>query len=112
ASVRTREADSGEKALEFVTAERPSLVLLDVSMPGMGGLRCLEELVARPEHPPVVMLTAYGNERLAVECLRKGAYDYLPKPYDVDELQVVVRRAVERTALAEENRQLRAELAT
>ena len=109
---RTREAESGERCLELLSEDRPALVLLDVSMPGMGGIRCLEEIARQPGHPPVVMLTAFGNERCAVECLRKGAYDYLPKPYEVDELRAVVARAIEKVALEQENRALRARLET
>jgi DNA-binding NtrC family response regulator len=110
---RIREAESGERCLELLAAERPSLILLDVRMPGgMGGLRCLEEVTRNPDHPPVIMLTAHGDERLAVECLKKGAYHYLPRPYELEELKTVVARAIERVGLEQENRKLKAVLAS
>jgi DNA-binding NtrC family response regulator len=91
--------------------ERPEVILLDYSLPGEDGMALLREVGADPDAPAVIMLTAHGSERLAVEAMKAGAYDYLAKPYDVDELRLVVGRALERQALRSEVRGLRERLA-
>jgi DNA-binding NtrC family response regulator len=104
------EAASVEAARQQVAAARPDLLLLDINLPGTNGLDYLRELAAQPDAPPVVMLTAHGNERTAVEAIKAGAYDYLAKPFEVDELRLVVKNALEAAGLKRENAQLRAEL--
>ncbi|MCC6858076.1 MAG: sigma-54-dependent Fis family transcriptional regulator [Bryobacterales bacterium] len=91
--------------------QRPVVVLLDYSLPGEDGMALLRELGGDPDAPAVIMLTAHGSERLAVEAMKAGAYDYLAKPYDVEELRLVVGRAVERQELRSEVRGLRERLA-
>src|SRR5437868_527904 len=108
---KVAEAESGEQALEAVDRERPDLVVLDLNMPGMGGLAALERLRERADGgPPVLVLTAHGSERVAVDAMKKGADDYLPKPYDVEELRLVVRRAIARRELDRENARLKTAL--
>ena len=80
-------------------------------MPDEDGLSLLSELGRSPDSPAVIMITAYGNERLAVSAMKAGAYDYLTKPYDLDELRLLVERALERQDLREEVRGLREYLA-
>ncbi len=104
------EAGSVEAARQQLAAARPDLLLLDINLPGMSGLEYLRELAADHAAPPVVMLTAHGNERTAVEAIKAGAYDYLAKPFEVDELRLVVKNALEAVGLKRENQQLRAEL--
>jgi DNA-binding NtrC family response regulator len=87
------------------------VVLLDYNLPGEDGLVLLRELTAEAGAPAVIMITAHGSERLAVEAMKIGAYDYLAKPYDLDELRLVVGRALERQQLESEVRELRASLA-
>lgn len=94
------EAADGTAALEKLDATLPDVVVSDINMPGMDGLTLLRHLNARPEPPPVVLITAYGSEQMAVEALRAGAYDYLSKPFELDELRHVVARAVEQRRLA------------
>jgi DNA-binding NtrC family response regulator len=102
------EAGSVEEARGALTARRPDLLLLDVNLPGQSGLEFLHELAAAGEEsPPVVMITAYGSERMAVEAIKTGAYDYLSKPFEVDELRLVVKNALETVRLRRENRHLR-----
>ncbi|HEV3467741.1 MAG TPA: sigma-54 dependent transcriptional regulator [Pyrinomonadaceae bacterium] len=102
------EAGSVEEARAALGARRPDLLLLDVNLPGQSGLEFLRELVASGEDsPPVVMITAYGSERMAVEAIKTGAYDYLSKPFEVDELRLVVKNALETVRLRRENRHLR-----
>lgn len=93
-----------------IDREAPDLILLDVNLPDGSGIDLLKELSGRPKPPAVVIITAHGSERLAVEAIRAGAYEYLSKPFEVDELRLVVRNAREREELARENRTLREEL--
>ncbi len=90
--------------------ENPCLLLLDIEMPEERGLDFLRELKAQPSSPAVIMNTAYGSEKIAVEAMKSGAYDYLSKPFEVDELRLVVERAIEHLALAEENVRLKRQL--
>jgi DNA-binding NtrC family response regulator len=104
------EAENGEKAVRLAEEERPDLIIMDISMPKMDGMEALEEICKLPFPPLVVMVTAHGSEKTAVEAMKKGAYDYIAKPYDVDELRLVARNALERILLERENRRLAAEL--
>ncbi len=90
-------------------AEDPGidLVLLDVRLPGRDGLEVLRGIRQRRPELPVIMMTAYGTLQGAVEAMKQGAYDYIGKPFDVDEVLLVVERALEAQALAREVSQLR-----
>jgi len=90
--------------------ETPDLVLLDVSLPDGSGIDFLKELSNGPNAPLVIIITAHGSERLAIEAIRAGAYEYLAKPFEIEELRLLVRNALERAQLAEENRALKEEL--
>ncbi len=105
------EADSGEQALAVTSEAKPDLILLDIIMPGMDGIQVLEKLRAADRVTPIVMLTATKTVRTAVDAMKLGATDYLTKPFDVDELKVIVARALERVSLEQEVRRLRDELA-
>ena len=83
------------------------LVLLDVRLPGRDGLAVLGDLRKRRPDLPVIMMTAYGTLQVAVEAMKQGAYDYIGKPFDVDEVLLVVGKALEAQALAREVSQLR-----
>ena len=96
---RVVEAASVMEARERLRADRPAVVLLDYHLPGEDGLALLGEIGRGPEAPAVIMITAHGSERVAVEAMKAGAYDYLAKPYELDELRLVVARAVERQQL-------------
>ena len=104
------EAGSVAEARKAIAANRPDLMLLDINLPGISGLDYLRELNATDDAPPVVMITAHGNERTAVEAIKAGAYDYLAKPFEVDELRLVVKNALEAAGLRQENQRLKAEL--
>jgi two-component system response regulator PilR (NtrC family) len=99
------------EARERLAERTPDLVLCDVLMPDGNGLDLLREIRAVESGPAVIMMTAYTSTRSAIEAMKAGAYDYVPKPFDVDELKVVIHRALEKTRLAEENVYLRRELA-
>src|SRR5437773_3062307 len=104
------EADSAAAARRVLAAETPDLLLLDIEMPEESGLDFLRELKAKEGSPAVIMITAYGSEKIAVEAMKSGAYDYLPKPFEVDELRLVVEKALDHLKLAEENLELKRRL--
>src|SRR5918911_2680835 len=102
------EAGSVEEARAAIASRAPDLMLLDVTLPGESGLDLLRELAAAGEpRPLVIMVTAYGSERMAVEAIKTGAYDYLSKPFEIDELRLVVKNALETVRLRRENLSLR-----
>jgi len=105
------EAADGLEALERLDRGGIDLVLSDLKMPRMDGLQLLDEMRARPHSPRLILITAHGTERTAVEAMKRGALDYFSKPFDADEIARVVRRGIETIRLDEENRKLRAELA-
>jgi DNA-binding NtrC family response regulator len=107
---RVREAEHAPAALAALDEAPAHLVLSDLSMPAMSGLQLLEEIRARQPGVLFVLLTAHGDERTAVRALREGAYDYIPKPFDNEEIRAVVRRAREVLMLRAENARLREEL--
>jgi two-component system, NtrC family, response regulator AtoC len=100
-------ARSGVSALDLV--ERADAVVTDFSMPGMDGMELLRAIRERDESLPVILLTAHGSERLAVRAIRAGAYEYVTKPFEVDEMVLALGRALEARALRLRNRQLDAE---
>jgi two-component system response regulator AtoC len=84
-------------------------VITDLSMPGMDGLELMAQIAQRDPALPVILLTAHGSERVAVAAIKQGAYDYLAKPFDIDEVAVVITRALEARRLRVDNRRLAAE---
>ncbi len=100
-------ARSGAEALELV--DRADAVVTDFSMPEMDGMELLRTVHERDESLPVILLTAHGSERLAVRAIKAGAYEYVTKPFDVDEMLLALERALEARALRQRNRQLIAE---
>jgi len=103
-------AATGEQALALIDEHAPGLVISDLKMPGMSGLDLLREtLAARPE-TTVILITAFGTVETAVDAIRAGAYDYITKPIDYEQLLLVVNRAMERQQLLEEVRNLRRSL--
>ncbi|HYF23108.1 MAG TPA: sigma-54 dependent transcriptional regulator [Caulobacteraceae bacterium] len=105
-----RIAENAEAALAAVKARKPSLVVLDIWMQGGGldGLELLDILKELDPDLPVVMISGHGNIETAVSAIKRGAYDFLEKPFKSDRLLLVVERAIEATSLRRENRRLRA----
>jgi two-component system response regulator AtoC len=102
-------ARSAAESLELL--DRCDAVVTDFSMPGMDGMELLRAIHERDETLPVILLTAHGSERLAVRAIRAGAYEYVAKPFDVDEMSLAVARALEARGLRLRNRHLVAEQA-
>jgi two-component system response regulator AtoC len=90
-------ASSGAEALSHL--DEADVVVTDMAMPGMNGLELLEQVKARDTAVPVIVITAHGSERAAVEAMKKGAYDYLTKPFDNDQVTYSVERALETRVL-------------
>ncbi|MGB8932763.1 MAG: response regulator, partial [Anaeromyxobacteraceae bacterium] len=105
------EAADGEEALRVLDRGGHSLVVTDLRMPRLDGMALLKAITARSPAPRVVLVTAHGSERQAVEAMKAGAFDYFRKPFEPEELLAVVRRAVEAARLAQENERLSGELA-
>jgi len=101
---------SAEEALRRVQDEHFDIVISDIRMPGMDGMQLLEELKKAQAHLVIIMITGYATIKSAVEAIKKGAYDYLPKPFTPDEVRVIIERAVERSRLGAENLLLRRQL--
>ncbi|MEK6559704.1 MAG: response regulator, partial [Planctomycetota bacterium] len=104
------EAKDGADALQIIKTQHPELIFLDINMPQLDGMKILEMISAIKNPPLVVIVTAYGSEKIAVEAMKKGAYDYIAKPYEIDELRIIAKNAFERLALQEENARLRLEI--
>ena len=90
-----REASSGEEALTIIPLFSPDLLLLDMNLPGISGIDLLERVKREFPKTSVIIMTAFGSIRSAVEATRLGAYDYLEKPVDNDELLLLIARALE-----------------
>ena len=104
------EASDGIEAFEIIKAKSPSLIFLDINMPKINGIQVLEEINQMESPPMIVIVTAYGSEKVAVDAMKKGAYDYIAKPYEIDDLRLIAKHAFEKLALEEENARLRSEI--
>ena len=91
--------EDGGKAIQRIREREYDLVIMDVKMPGVGGLEALSEVRRLRPNLIVVMITAFGTQQIALEAIRKGAYDYFSKPFEIDEMRIVVRRALEKQQL-------------
>jgi DNA-binding NtrC family response regulator len=107
---RVTTASSGEEGLEKLGKGSFDVVVTDVKMPGMSGLELLEEASGQTPAPVVVVVTGYGTIEQAVEAMSKGAYHYLTKPFNAQEIILTLERALRERRLADENRQLREEI--
>ncbi|MBU1087423.1 MAG: sigma-54 dependent transcriptional regulator [Candidatus Omnitrophica bacterium] len=103
-------AVSGEQALELYQPDKFDLITLDVKMPGIDGFEVLSRIKQISPQQQIVIITAYGAQKIAIEAVKKGAYDYFTKPFDIDELRLIISRSLECSRLNRENRQLKDEL--
>jgi two-component system response regulator AtoC len=110
-SYRVEGASSGAEALQRLAQEPADLVITDIRMQRMDGMELMRELHARWPKLPVIVMTAFASIDTAIRSIHEGAYDYISKPYEVDDLRLTVRRALEQARLTRENSALRQNLA-
>ena len=103
-------AASGLEGVELARTRLPSLVITDMKMPGMSGMEVLGEMKNIDDDMPVIIMTAYGTVETAVEAMKAGAFDYILKPFDIVEMEVIAQKALHYRRLSQENVQLRSEL--
>ena len=104
------EAENGQRALEWLETHTADVVLSDLRMPGLDGMQLLARLLGRDPKPVLILLTAYGNIETAVEAMKRGAYDFLAKPVNLDRLDLLLKRALAERQLGAENQRLKAQL--
>ena len=105
------EAENGLVGLEKINQFNPDVVLCDINMPKMNGLEFLKTLKETIANPPLtIVVTAYGTEKVAVQAMKSGAYDYLTKPFEKDELLLTIKKAIEKQQLRRENLELKQKL--
>lgn len=104
-------AEDGEKGVRLFAEEAPALVITDMKMPGMDGMQVLKAIKKHSPDALVIMITAFGTVDIAVEAMKAGAYDYITKPFNRDELRLTVAKALQFSGVAAENRRLKNELA-
>lgn len=107
---RTDQAESAEAALKLLETESYDLVISDVNMPGLNGLALLERIKKFAPETAVLMVTAFSTAEQAVEAMKLGAYDYIAKPFKVEEVKILVRNALEKRSLKRENLRLKQEV--
>ncbi len=105
-SVRT--AVDGRSALKEITSKRPDAVITDLNMPGMTGVDLTGEIRAVDEDLPVILMTAFGTIETAVQAMKNGAFDYITKPFEGDEMIIAVKRAISHAGILKENAILKA----
>ncbi|HNX69635.1 MAG TPA: sigma-54 dependent transcriptional regulator [Candidatus Omnitrophota bacterium] len=103
-------AANGKEALDLFAREKPDLVISDIRMPEMDGVTLLEKIRAEKPSAKVILLTAYGSVEDAVKAMKKGAFYYLTKPVNLDELEFLVKKAFSSYRIEEENKELKQEL--
>ncbi len=103
---RVLQAASGAEALDRQAAEQPQVMLSDIRMPNMTGVELVPKALAQDSDLAVIMLTAIDEPRTAIECMKLGAYDYLIKPVDLDELEMSLQGALRLRQLEVDRRQL------
>ena len=99
-----------DSALQKLRESRRDMLLMDIRMPGMSGLEALSQAKLIQPDLAVIIITAYGTMMTAIEAMKWGAYDYVTKPFDVEELEMIVDKALRTQALARENKELRENL--
>ncbi len=99
-------AKNGEEACQIFDEKKFELVITDFKMPGLNGIKLLKRIKTRAPETLVILITGYASLSSAIHAIREGAYDYLTKPFQLDELYIVVKNAVDRIKLIRENNAL------
>jgi DNA-binding NtrC family response regulator len=107
AGYRVMAAASGEEGIRLFENDSCDAVVTDITMPGMSGIEVLANIRARNERIPVIIITAYGTIESAVEAMKQGAFDYITKPFNRDELRITLDKALRMSRLEQENIELR-----
>ncbi len=105
-------ASNGKEGFEFSKKNPVDLIISDIQMPEMSGLELLSKVKEMDPEMVMIMITAFGSTEIAVEAMKRGAYDYVQKPFKIDEVKIVIRQALEKRSLKIENQQLKKELGT
>jgi len=100
----------GGRAIEMIDSHSPDVILSDLRMPGMSGLELLDKIRELNQGIPVILVTAYGDIPTAVESVKRGAFDFISKPFSSEQLRIILERAIRYKALADENRKLKEQL--
>ena len=100
-------AEDGAAALAKVDKERFDVIFCDIKMPGMDGTEVLDKLVADGVDSAVVMISGHGDIETAVECIKKGAFDFIQKPLDLNRILITIKNATDKVSIVKENRQLK-----
>ena len=100
-------AEDGPTALAMVDKEKYDVIFCDIKMPGMDGTEVLDKLVADGIDSAIVMISGHGDIDTAVECIKKGAFDFIQKPLDLNRILITIKNASERTTIINENRTLK-----
>jgi two-component system response regulator AtoC len=101
---------TAEAALAALKTSPFDLILMDVRLPGMSGLDAVDEVQKTDRRTPIIVMTAHGTRDTALEAVRRGAYDYFTKPFRLDEMEIIVRRALEKRRLGAEIERIAREL--
>ncbi len=105
-------ASNGREGFDYLKKNPVDLIISDIQMPEMSGLELLSKVKELDSEMVVIMITAFGSTEIAVEAMKRGAYDYVQKPFKIDEVKIVIRQALEKRSLKIENQQLKKELGT
>ena len=102
-------AENGEQALSVLEQGKVQIdtVFCDIKMPGIDGIEVLEKIQEMDLDAPVIMISGHGNIDTAVECIKKGAYDFIEKPLDLNRILITLRNANDKTSLVQENKKLK-----
>lgn len=106
---RALKASCGEDGLDILNKEKVSVVLLDMKMPGIDGIEVLQRIMEMDDDILVIVITGFATVETAIDAMKKGAYDFIPKPFEPDQLRIVVNRALEKIRLSSEAAKLEAQ---
>ena len=96
-------ASGAEEAFNLLESEDFDIILTDLRMVGSSGMSVIDRAIQMPRQPICIMMTAYGDVDVAVEAMKRGAFDFLPKPLNLEKLELLIRRALESKSLVKEN---------
>ena len=100
-------AEDGQQGCAMVDKEKYSVIFCDIKMPGMDGVEVLDKMIEMGVDAAIVMISGHGDINTAVECIKKGAFDYIPKPLDLNRILITIKNATERVSLIKETRILK-----